>query len=59
MHPASMNLLFANHSEEDVINPVTVKEIAEAQKTDPYIHTLIKDPQCTSQLVENTQVLCK
>jgi hypothetical protein len=49
-----MNSVFANHSEEDVINPLTVKEIAEAQKTDPNIHKLTKDPQCTRQLVENT-----
>ena len=38
---------------------LTVKEIAEAQETDPKIHKLTKDPQYTRQLVENTQVLCK
>ena len=35
-----MNSVFANHSEEDVIYPLTVKEIAEAQEADPNIHKL-------------------
>jgi hypothetical protein len=39
-----MNLVFANHSDKDVIYPLTVKgiveaqEIAEAQETDPNIY---------------------
>jgi len=41
IHPASMNWVFANHSKEDVIYPLTVKEIAEAQETDPNIHKFI------------------
>ena len=56
---ASMNLVFANRSEEDVMYPLTVKEITEAQETDPNIHKLASDSQYTRQLVENTQVLCK
>jgi hypothetical protein len=48
IHPAPMNLVFANRSEEDVIYPLTVKEIAEALETDPNIHKLTKDPQYTS-----------
>ena len=59
IHPASMNLVFANLSKEDIIYPLTVKEIAQAQEIDPNIHKLTKDPQYTRQLVENTQVLCK
>ena len=51
MYPASMK--------EDVIYPLTVKEIAEAQETDPNIQKLTKDPQYTRQLVENKEVLCK
>jgi hypothetical protein len=39
-----MNSVFANRSKEDVIYPLTVKEIAEAQETDPNIHKLTKDP---------------
>jgi hypothetical protein len=54
-----MNLVFANHSEEDMIYPLTVKETREAQEADPNIHKLTKDPQYTRQLVENTQLLCK
>jgi hypothetical protein len=54
-----MNSVFANSSKEDVIYPLSVKEIAEAQASDPNIHKLTKDPQYTRQLVENTQVLCK
>jgi hypothetical protein len=54
-----MNLVFANCSEEDVIYPLTVKEIAEAQATDPNILKLTVDPQYTRNLVENTQVLCR
>ena len=54
-----MNLVFTNHCEEDVIYPLTVKEIAEAWETDPNIHKMTKDLQYTRQLVENTQVLCK
>ena len=59
IHQASMNLMFANCSGEDVMYPLTVKEIAEAQETDPNIHKMTNDPQYTRQLVENTQVLCK
>jgi hypothetical protein len=59
VHPASMNSVFINRSEEDVMYPLTVKEIAEAQEMDPNIQKLSKDPQYTRHLVENTQVLCK
>ena len=59
IHPASLNLVFANLSEEDVMYPLTVKEIAESQEAGPYILKLTTDPQYTRQLVENTQVLCK
>jgi hypothetical protein len=43
--------------EEDIIYSLTVTEIAEAQKTDPNIHKLTKNPQYTRKLVESTQVL--
>ncbi len=55
----SMNLVFANCSEEDLIYPLRVREIMEAQKADPTIKTLTSDQKYTTQLVENTQVLCK
>eukprot|EP00804_Cyclotella_cryptica_P022875 CCRYP_005078-RA/>CCRYP_005078-RA protein AED:0.09 eAED:0.31 QI:0/0/0/1/0/0/2/0/321 len=41
-----MNLVFANHSEQDVIYPLTVQEIAEAQKLDASLKTL-KDQYST------------
>jgi len=37
-----MNHVFANCSEEDEIFPLTVKEIAEAQKADPILKHLFK-----------------
>eukprot|EP00804_Cyclotella_cryptica_P027928 CCRYP_003820-RA/>CCRYP_003820-RA protein AED:0.45 eAED:0.45 QI:0/-1/0/1/-1/1/1/0/94 len=52
-----MNLVFANRSEEDVIYPLTVQEIAEAQKLDASLKTL-KD-QYSTQLVKSTHLLCK
>ena len=54
-----MNLVFANCSEEDVIYPLTVNEIVEAQLSDPSIQKLASDKKYTILLVENTQVLCK
>jgi hypothetical protein len=59
MHSASMNSVFANPSEEDIIYPLIVKEIVETQETDPTIQKLTSDPQYTRQLVENTQILYK
>jgi hypothetical protein len=58
IHKASMNLVFANCSEEDIIYPLTVKEITEAWETDPKIYKLTSGPKYTRQLVENAQVLC-
>ena len=51
------NLVFANHSEEDVIYSLAVREIAEAQKLDASLK-ILKD-QYLTQLVESTQLLCK
>ena len=52
-----MNLVFANHSEEDVIYPLTVQGIAPAQKLDASLKKL--NDQYSTQLVENTEILCK
>jgi hypothetical protein len=41
IHPASMNSVFANHSEEYVIYPPTIKEIAQVQQTDPNIPKIV------------------
>ncbi len=56
--------MFATHGEEDEINPLTVIEIAEAQKKDQnlkiYYKQNAKTPEkgMSFQLVENTKVLC-
>eukprot|EP00804_Cyclotella_cryptica_P006701 CCRYP_008658-RA/>CCRYP_008658-RA protein AED:0.39 eAED:0.39 QI:0/-1/0/1/-1/1/1/0/128 len=52
-----MNLVFANHSEEDVIDPLTVREIVQAQKLDASLKTL-KD-QYSTQLVKSMEILFK
>ena len=56
-----MKMAFANHIEEDVIYPLTVKEIAQAHKDDAFLKTLQKHDKdkYSTQLVEDIQVLCK
>ena len=58
-----MNHLFANHSEEDEIYPLTVKEIVEAQKADTTLTHFFKcnvvlDKGLELQLVENESFIC-
>ncbi len=43
IHQDSMSFVFANHSKEDVVYPLTVNEIAEAQLSDPSIQKLAND----------------
>ena len=59
IHQDPMDLVFANRIDEEVIYPLTVKDIAEAQLSDPSIQKLASDKKYTMRLVENTQVLCK
>ena len=54
-----INMVFANRSEEDVIYPLTVKEIALAQERDLVLKKLTKMEKYSTHLVENTEVLCK
>ena len=60
-----LNLVFANHGEEDEIYPLTIIEIAEAQKKDRNIKIYYKRNAKTPekgmrfQLIENTKVPCK
>ena len=55
----SMNLVFANSNKNEVLYPLTVKEIAQPQQDDCNLQALgIKD-KYTIQLVENTKLLCK
>jgi hypothetical protein len=58
-HQHQINMVFANRSEEDVIYPLTVKEIAQAQKDDTVLKKLSKTDKHSTQLVEDTQGLCK
>ena len=55
----SMNLVFANRSEEEAIFPLTVNEIAEYQQSDKLLNKLAKKEKYTFELVENTKLLCK
>ena len=51
----TMNLLFANRSEEEAIFPLTVNEIAESQQSDTALKKLTKKEKYTCELVENTK----
>ncbi len=56
-HNEPLNVVFANHSKEDEIYPLTVKEIANAQQADwtlqkvkdEYKINLIENTKCTLQ----------
>ena len=54
-----MNMVFANCSREDAIYPLTVKEIVLAQEDNAVLKKLSKTDKYSTQLVEDTQVLCK
>jgi len=51
--------VFTNCSEQDVIYSLTVKETAQAQEDDAVLKKLSKTDKYSTQLVEDTQVLCK
>ncbi len=56
--------MFANHSEDDEIYPLTVSEIAEAQKADAEFKHCFKrnaviDKGLEIKIVENTKCVCK
>jgi hypothetical protein len=61
----NLNLVFANHREEDKIYPLTIIKIAEAQKKDQQLQIYFKQKAETPkkdisfQLIEDTKVLCK
>ncbi len=54
-----MNHMFANQSKENTIYLLTIREIAEAQKHDIDFSTMTDRYGYTTQLIENTKVLCK
>ncbi len=56
--------MFANHSEEEEIFPLTTPEIAEAQKADVKIkhcfrHNAVLDKGLEVRLVDDTYMVCK
>ena len=55
----SMNLVFANQSEEDAIYSLTTREIAEAPQQDSDLKTQAEKEGYSTQLVKNIEVLCK
>jgi hypothetical protein len=54
-----LNYVFAHRNDEEEIFPLTVEEIAVAQKKDKSIQKDKITLQYESKLVENTYVLCK
>jgi len=58
-HQHQINMVFANRSKEDVIYPLTVKEIAQAQEDHAVLKKLSKTDKSSTQLVKDAQVLCK
>ncbi len=50
--------VFANHSEDDEIFPITVKEIAKEQKKDKMLKALAKSDKYETLLIESIKVLC-
>jgi hypothetical protein len=51
-------MVFANCSKEDVFYPLTVKKIAQVQKDDAVLTNLSKHDKYSTQLVEDTELLC-
>jgi hypothetical protein len=59
------NLVFAHHEEEEEVYPLTLPEIADAQRKDQElkaylkINAIILHKDMVIQLIEDTKVLCK
>ncbi len=54
-----MNFVFENFSEENSINSLTTREIAELQSKDAQPVTMITQDGYSIKLVERIKVLCK
>ena len=55
----SMNFVFANHSKENSIYPLTTREIVESQSIDAQLVMSSTHDGYSTKLVENIKVLCK
>ncbi len=59
------NLVFAHHEEEDKVYPLTLIEIADAQRKNQELkvyfkkNTIMPQKDIDLHLIENTKVLCK
>jgi hypothetical protein len=58
-HKEKINLVFANSSKDDAIYPLTVPEIAIAQKDDNTLSKLHKKYNYSFKLINSVKVLCK
>jgi hypothetical protein len=58
-HTDEIAAVFANHSKEDGIYPLTIKEIAEAQRADKALALSLENDKDNCLLIEDTTVLCK
>ena len=58
-HNYSMNNVSANHSKEEEIYPLTIKEIAKAQKLDRLFKATTLKEKYEKTLIKNTPVFCK
>ena len=64
-HEDQMNLVFANHGQEEDIHPLITIEIAKAQKKDRQLKIYFKKDAMSSKkdislkIIDDTQVLCK
>ena len=58
-HQEQIYLVFENCNNDNVIYPLTVREITQAQKHDANLKKLIVHDKYSSQLVEDREVLCK
>ncbi len=54
-----MNFVFANHSKENSIYPLTTREILELQSKDTQLVTLTTQDGYSTKLVENIKVMYK
>jgi hypothetical protein len=54
-----MNTVFASHSKKEDICPLTVKELAKAQKFDRHFKATAQKEKYEKTLIENTSVFCK
>ncbi len=55
----SINFVFTNQNKEDTINPLTTREMTEAQQHDQDLETKAEMEGYATQLVKTMKVLCK